>query len=338
MAPFQNNPKPWMSLCGPSLNMSMMTSIKEWNGPIQMQFLSQNVQSSIKGHLKEGYLTLSDPFYFQMQLTSQMSDIFFKSIESISYLRSTAPITLTIQPEGFVLPVKGFDMSQIQMSTGRLEIGQLEAKNEGSLQTALGILKMGQYRPGEIVPLWFAPLDFTIREGQMNCERTELLIADSLQVCLWGRINLQTDSVDAIFGLTSSCLDQAFGIKDLPKDYVLQIPVRGTLADLQVNKSKATAKIGTLLLWQQRSAAAGLVKGPGGAILGEIMSKIGPIPGGNEKAPPAKRPFPWEATHPKPSKNKTGYLSEDKDRVENRNRKLIKPSDSAIKQALKLIR
>ena len=178
--------------------------------------------------------------------------------------------------------------------------------------------------------LWFAPLDFHIQNGILNCERTEILIADNFQVCLWGNVDFPNNYLDGILGLTSSCLRKAFGIRNLPDDYVLQIPLQGTLTDVKINKGKAAAKIGALLLWQQKGAAASSIdKGPGGAFLGELLNKLGPLPGGDQKAPPAKRPFPWETQQPAARK---------KHETSANDRKLINPKDTALKQALKLIR
>jgi hypothetical protein len=241
---------------------------------------------------------------------------------------------LEISPQGFSCPVIPSNTSKIQVNKGRLEIGKVWCKNEGNLQVTLGLLKRGQYHSGDELRLWFAPLDFQIQKGLFSGERTEILIADSLQVCLWGDVNLPKNSIDAILGLTSGTLRKAFGIKDLPDNYVLQIPIRGSLDDPKIDKGSATTKIGALLIWQQRAAAAGFAKGPAGALLGEMLNKLGPLPGGDQKAPPAKTPFPWQTKgqieEKKPSSKKKKTSSVDK--------KIIHPDDSALRQALKLLR
>ncbi|MGH2638470.1 MAG: hypothetical protein ACRDF4_04210, partial [Rhabdochlamydiaceae bacterium] len=236
-------------------------------------------------------------------------------------------------PQGFSYPVVPSNLSQLQIGSGRLELGKLMCHNEGNVQTTLGLLKLGQYRAGDKLELWFAPLDFQIQNGILNCERTEILIAKDFQVCTWGSVNFPDNSIDGILGLTASCLNNAFGIKNLPENYVLQIPLRGTLIDAKIDKGKATTKIAALMLWQQKDAVGGLVKGPAGKFLGQTMSKLGPFPGGDQKAPPPKKPFPWQARQDQPttSKKKTSDASHE-------HKTLIRPEDSALKQVLKLLK
>jgi hypothetical protein len=82
------------------------------------------------------------------------------------------------------------------------------------------------------------------------------------------------------------------------------------------------------MIWQQKGAVGGMVKGPAGKFLSEGLNKLGPLPGGDQKAPPAKKPFPWDS-EAAASKKKTSEAS---------HKKHIAPEDSALKQALKLIR
>jgi hypothetical protein len=65
---------------------------------------------------------------------------------------------------------------------------------------------------------------------------------------------------------------------------------------VKINTGKATAKIAALLLWQQKDLSGAFGKGSGGAALGKFLNKIGPLPDGNSKAPPAKKPFPWDSS------------------------------------------
>lgn len=333
MAPFQNSRLSFATLCGPFINLTLDTALSQWSGPLKLNFHSDHLRSYLNGSFRQGVLTLTDPFQLHLDLTPASSRMLFGEVNplSLSSVRSEGPITLEITPDQFSYPLFPADISKIQVGKSRLELGKLFCKNEGNVQVTLGLLKLGQYQSGDDLKLWFAPLDFQIQNGVLNCERTELLIADQIQVCLWGNVDFPAHSIDAVLGLTASCLQKAFGIKDLPKNYVLQIPLRGTLTDVQINKGAATAKIGALLLWQQKGAIAGKAGGPAGAILGEMLNKMGPLPGGDQKAPPAKRPFPWESEQPKQTTNK-------KKVSENSHRKHFHPSDSALKQALKFIR
>ncbi len=327
------------TLCGPILNLSLSTTLNQWNGPLQFELHSANLRSSLKGTFNQGTLTLADTFHLQLDITQQLSQMLFKQMNplDVTSVRSTGPVTLEIAKQGFSYPLFPSNLSKLQIGSGRLELGKLMCQNEGNIQTTLGLLKLGQYRAGDELELWFAPLDFQIQNGILNCERTELLIAKDFQVCLWGDVDFPGNSIDGILGLTASCLKNAFGIKNLPENYVLQIPIRGSLTDVKIDKGKATTKIGALILWQQKDAVGGIVKGPAGKLLGETLGKLGPLPGGDQKAPPPKKPFPWDAKGKEPAKLKK-KTSQGDSQGGSEHKKLIRPEDSAIKQILKLIR
>jgi hypothetical protein len=320
------------ALCGPTLNLSLDTTLQEWTGPCSFDIHSAHLRSSLKGVFNQGTLSLTDKFYLQLDVSKELSQLLFNQTNplDITSVSSESPITLEIAKEGFSYPLFPTNLSQIQIGSGKLEMGKLLCQNTGNIQATLGLLKLGQYRPGDPLELWFAPLDFQIKNGKLNWDRTEILIARNFQVCSWGSANFPSDSVDGVIGLTASCLSRAFSIKNLPENYVLQIPLRGTLTDVKVDKEKATAKITALLLWQQKDVIGDAIKGPAGKFLGQAMGKLGPLPGGDQKAPPPKKPFPWDLESPS-SKKKTSDASHE-------NKALIRPDDSALKQAIKLIK
>jgi hypothetical protein len=320
------------TLCGPTLNLSLNTTLNAWNGPFELEIHSAGLRSSLKGLLSQGTLTLTDTFHLQLDVTRQLSEMFFRSMNplDVTSVRSEGPVTLEIGKQGFSYPLFPPNAAQIQIGAGRLELGKLLCHNEGNIQATMGLLKLGQYRPGDELELWFAPLDFQIQNGLLNCDRTEILIAKDFQVCTWGTVNLPGNSIDGILGLTSSCLKNAFGIGNLPENYVLQIPIRGSLTDVKIDKGKATTRIGALMLWQQKGSVGGIVKGPAGKLLGEALGKLGPLPGGDQKAPPPKKPFPWDKEPTSPKKKTSDAPVERK--------ALIRPDDSALKQLLKLSR
>jgi hypothetical protein len=206
----------------------------------------------------------------------------------LSAITAEAPITLKIPAQGFSYPVHPSNPALINIPSGRLDLGKLYCHNEGNVNVTLGLLKLQQFSQNQNLELWFAPLDLHVVNGIMECERTEILLAQTYQVCVWGDLKFPSKKVDMVLGLTAGCLRAAFGIKDLPNDYVLQIPMKGPMNDVKINTGKATAKIAALLLWQQKDVALGK------SSLGKLLNKVGPLPDSDTKAPPAKRPFPWE--------------------------------------------
>jgi len=282
------------AIFGPQLNLTASSTLTHWNGPIQLQLNSTNIRAVLDGAMSNGTLHLNNDFQMQLLLTPDLSRVLLNAVNplDLSAITAQAPVTLKIPSQGFSYPIQPSNTAQINIPSGRLDLGKLYCHNEGNVNITLGLLKLQQFSQSQNLELWFAPLDFHIVNGILECERTEVLIAQTYQVCVWGDLKFPSKKVDMILGLTAGCLRAAFGIKDLPDDYVLQIPMKGPMNDVKINTGKATAKIGALLLWQQKDMAFG--KSSKGQALGKLLNKVGPLPDGNAKAPPAKRPFPWE--------------------------------------------
>lgn len=322
------------TIFGPQIDLTLNTSLDHWSGPMQLQLNSTNIRASLDGVVNQGMLALKDTLHVQIMLTEDLSHLIFNSLNplSLSGMTSEGPITLQIPAEGFSFPLQTADPTKINIPSGRLELGKIFCHNEGNLNVALGLLKLSQFSQNQNLELWFAPLDFHVKGGLLDCERTEILISEKYQVCTWGKIDFIVKEVDMVLGLTASCLRQAFGIKNLPDNYVLQVPMRGPLNNVKINTAQATAKIAALLLWQQKgSLVQKNSKGTAGAFMGEFLNKLGPLPDIDSKAPPPKPPFPWD--------NKV-QLDDKKtsDATPIKKKKLFQKEDKPLKQLLKVIR
>lgn len=317
------------SLLGDHLTANGHAEISNWNGPLTLNLMSPSVQISFEGKLSDGVLTLTEPVYAGLELSQEMSRHLLKEVNplSISNIRATSPFTLNISNEGFSLPLKNFDLKKIAIPHLRVELGQVYCQNEGNLSTILSLLKLSQFSRGKEIELWFAPIDLQLNSGILTCERTEILVAGAYDICSWGDVNLNTDTMNMVLGLTGSCLQKAFGIKNLPPSYVFQIPMKGPTSDVQIDTTAAAAKLAALMLWQKKALAGGALGGPAGAILGEILDKVGVPPGMEGKTPPAKRPFPWEAD-----------TREEKDAAPKKKKKHISLDEKPLKQLFKLLR
>ncbi|MBI2743312.1 MAG: hypothetical protein HYX48_05290 [Chlamydiales bacterium] len=305
-------------LFGNALDAKAHVSLKNGSGPVQLNLKSPNSRFSIAGVVTSGVLTLSEPIHAQVLMTEELTRPMLKEVNplSISSITSSHPLTLEVQPDGFSLPLDNW--KKLSLSKAKIELGQIQCENQGAFQVTLGLLKSKQFSGDKQLHLWFAPIELSIKEGAAIIERTEILIAQTFEVAMWGKLNLIDENVDMILGLTSQCLSKAFSIQDLPPDYVMQIPMKGKMNDVQINTKAATAKIAALLIWQQKSLGGGL---PG--IAGDLLGKLATLPDSNSPTPPAKHPFPWESGKPatperkrsspsSPSKKKSGVRKEDK--------------------------
>jgi len=321
---------PFTSLFGESVNVAFSSQIQDASGPVNLTLHSPNTRASLIGQLKKGTLSLNETAHAQVIMTPALSDWIFSKINplSISGISAHNPLTLQIEPNGFSLPLFPFNLNNATIPHCRLELGQISCQNEGNITITLGLLKTAKLTDkNQKLNLWFAPIEFQVRGGTVDLERTEILVANTYDVATWGKIDLVNEYVDMVLGLTADCLQKALGIKGLPENYVLQIPLKGKLNDVKVNTSQATTKIAALMIWQKKSVAGAIAGGPAGALFGELLGKVATLPDIGSKAPPAKHPFPWEVQPQEPKKKRS-----------HSKKKGIKKGDKPLKQLLKILR
>jgi hypothetical protein len=228
-----------------------------------------------------------------MKITRELSRLFLKEVNplSLSYLYSQGPVTVDIPAQGFSLACQPFSIEESIIPNARINLGKIACSNEGNVNTALDLLKAHQFDNTQELLLWVAPLDLHLSQGTLDIERTEILLANTFDLALWGQLHFPSQDVDMTLGLTAQALRKAFGIQNLPEDYVLTIPMTGKTDNVKINTTKATAKIALLLATQQKVLSK---KGSSaGALIGGLLKQMAILPN-NDTVPPAKHPFPWE--------------------------------------------
>ncbi len=322
---------PFSTIFGETINADFSTQLSQLTGPVSLSLNSPNSRASLKGKLIKGALVLDQTLHAQGTITAEISRLILKEVNplSISYIYSLDPVTLEIPSADFYLPLYPFDVSRMNVPKAKIELGQIYCRNEGNIQATLGLLKNKQFTKDKEVKLWFAPIDLKVKKGIVDVERTEILIASTFDIAIWGNVDMVKDYVDMLLGLPAPTLQKAFGIKGLPDDYVLTIPMKGPSDNVQINTGKATAKVAMLLAWQQKALQGAVGGGPAGAIVGEFIGKLATLPDKDAKVPPAKHPFPWESG--KGSSKKATSQSEGKKRH-------FKKNEKPLKQILKVIR
>ncbi len=319
-----------MTLFGEQISGTAQAAIQNNSGPVSVLINSPSTRLSLNGSLQNGILLLDDPFVAQVTMTEEISRLFLKGLSPlpISAVRSDGPMTLIVDKENFYLPMFPWTIAKALIPHMRIELGKLVCRNEGNIHTTLDLLKQGQFSRSKDLNLWFAPMDLSLRQGIVNCERTEILVQNSIEIATWGNIDLIDNYVDAILGIPAPTLSSAFGVSGLPDNYVLQIPMKGPLDNVNIDVSSATSKIGLVLAWQKASQAAGnALGGTPGALIGGLVGKAMKLPEGDKPTPAAKHPFPWENQSSPPTQ-----LSPKK------KKSAIRPGDKPLKQLLKLLK
>ena len=282
--------EPFTLFLGPSFEATLDVSLQNAAGPIAFNLQSSKAHLDFGGVMESGSLKLAKDLKADVLLTAELGKFLLSQLNasSVQSLFSPTPLTVTISSQGFSFPLNSMDLSKIQIPSMRMDFGKLYCKNKGAMVSFLRQLKSKEPE-GKEIQIWIAPMDLHVKQGVVDVERTEILLDKAYDVALWGEVNLPNNSVNMIFGLTAQALKEAFGIQELPDNYVLKIPITGTLQDIKIKSGTATSKITALLLWQSKALSDAI--GP----FGGLLKKVIPPPGGDGKAPPAKTPYPWQA-------------------------------------------
>lgn len=300
-----NTQSPFSTLFGKTLDTICSIDLNHLTGPVTLSIQSAHTQLSLDGKCESGSLLLHKPFTLKTKITPEISCLLVNKS-----LQSQDPVLLEISPTGSSIPFYPFDAKNFTIPHAKLLLGKINCRNEGNVSTTLKLLKADNN--SKDLMLWFAPIDCSIKSGLIDFERTEILINQAWEIALWGKTNLVKDKVDMVLGLPAATLSRAFGIDKLPADYVLTIPIRGSIQNVEIDSGKASAKIAMLLAWQHKDLVG---KNPAGAIFGEVLGQLAQLPDKDVKVPPARHPFPWETSRSpkkeaKPSKKRHFTLKE----------------------------
>jgi len=111
----------------------------------------------------------------------------------------------------------------------------------------------------KLISFWFTPLYFSYDKGSLGISRFDLLVMDLYPLATWGTVNFLNDRMDMTIGLTGEAIEKAFKIPVVEPNYMLQLPLRGSIARAKIDKTKLTARLAALF--------ASVAAGPEGLLL-----------------------------------------------------------------------
>ena len=130
--------------------------------------------------------------------------------------------------------------------------------------------------------MWFSPQYFSIKDGKLHLMRMDGLINSKIRICTWGNIDLITKKIDMTLGVLGETIEHYLNIEAIPENFIIQIPIKGTIDNVKIDTKMATAKI-TALMASQANHKLGI-------FLGHLFSKME----GERPVPKPIGPFPWE--------------------------------------------
>ncbi len=274
------------ALIGHRVNAQLNVNLSEMTGPIQLAINGTIGKLSLDGYLSQGILTLQSPLSAEFSITPTLQDSILDELLPFlnSAYSSEEPIRITINQNGFSYPLWSQDPYQFSVGAMRIDLGKMYFKNDYQIAQILNILKYSTDM--NLISVWFTPLYLSYESGVANIDRIDMLVADRYPVAVWGKVNFYDDYINMKIGLGGLTLRQAFGLKGVPKDYYLQLSMKGSLSDPSINSNKASTKIAAFI--------AQLRGGPQGVIVGGLMDLLGGTLGQKPIPKPTTQPFPWE--------------------------------------------
>ena len=274
------------ALIGSRMNSEVKASLEEMRGPVSIAIQGENGQLSLQGFFSRGFLKLKTPLQSKIRVTPALGDSLFEDI--VPLLKGTFsadhPIQVVIDPENFQFPVQNWKPQNVRVERSMLNFGKLQIKPKGTLIETLQLLRV-KADPNTPMEVWFTPIFMEMRDGVAHINRFDLLIDQKIPIAIWGTVDFVKDRVQMTLGLSAETLSRSFGVKKLPKGYMMQLPIRGTTSEVHIDQAKSAAKVGALI--------AQLKNTPQGALIGNILDVLG---GGlTEKKPPkpTTNPLPW---------------------------------------------
>lgn len=273
------------AVIGETINVDVLAQIHRMNGDVQVYLKGKNGKVGLDATIQKGILTLNKPFTMEIAVTPELDKTILEDlIPILSGVKSAdRPITITIDPQGFALPLRPWDIKTVQIGQATVDLGKMVFNREGQLGSVLGLLKITG--GGGDLSVWFTPLYLQLQEGVLKVKRMDMLALNNFTMALWGRIDLIKDKVDMKLGLTGWTLSQALNLTNIPDDAMLPLQLKGTLGEASIDKAKAAARISALVAQHQGSPQGLLI----GAVLGIASGTLT-----EEKAPPpTTNPLPW---------------------------------------------
>ncbi|NGX41488.1 MAG: hypothetical protein KR126chlam4_01329 [Candidatus Anoxychlamydiales bacterium] len=264
-------------ILGSSLDLHVESTLDSLKGPIDIDIKSTNANASLNLFYEKDKITLTK----SATIVLSLSPINPKFANNITYLASqkNSPIIIRISKDGFLYPISPFKTQNLKIGHMSVDLNKMLISNTGAIRTMTTLAKL---RASNVVSMWFTNVNIQIENGMLFSDRMDFLIDEAVHLCTWGKIDLNNRALKMNLGITADTLYSVFGIQNLPDDYVIKIPIKGTIDNPKIDASKATAKIIALSTLQQSSGI--------GSIIGGIITKFQK----DQDIPPAKRPFPWE--------------------------------------------
>lgn len=286
------------ALIGSQIDADFHAEIKKGQGPVSANLKGINGSAFVEGVISPTAFQLTSPLKASLKITSQLERFFLR--ESLPFLSnavsSNEPIELTIAKEGFFIPLPSPNIQNIQIGSAIVDLHKIQFTRDGQLGKVASLLGINQ-NPFEV---WFTPVYLSITDGYLDVKRVDMLVAQGYPLASWGVVDFKKDALKFTIALTPAALQNAFQVKT-SNSYLLQIPVRGSISRPEIDTTKVTTRISSLVA-QSRG-------GPEGLVLGTVLDAASGAYTEDKAPQPTTSPLPW-TTHADTKKSDKESLPE----------------------------
>jgi len=272
------------AILGNLLTTRTKVQLSNGNGPFFMELKGQNANVLLDGHIANGWLTLNKDLQVQMAITPQLGKYVLDGFLPIlsGTLSANQPLKLMISRQGFAFPISDYQ-NPMAISIGKaiLEPMQLKFSSQAEIAKVLNLLSPH----ADQIAVNLTPTYFSLSDGIVKIERVDMLINDSYPIAAWGKVDIGKSKVNMIIGLFGASISKAFNVSGIPNNTLLQLPLKGSLHNASIDRTKAAARLSTLVAQSQG--------GPQGFVIGTVLDIA--TGGFTESPPPAPttNPLPW---------------------------------------------
>lgn len=272
------------AVLGANINAKVRAQLQSMNGPVYVDIKGTNGQLLVDAQLYKGNITLRNDIKAEVTVTPQLGIYVLSEFLPVmnGIISSDKPLKLTIAKQGFTIPIKNIDISNIFVGRGTLELGKVSFTNKSQIAKVLSLLTPAN---AEQIHVWTTPAYFSLSNGVVKLERIDLLINERYPIASWGTADISNDRLNMVIGLSGMAISKAFGVSGISKGYMLQLPLKGTLNGASIDKTKAAGRLSALVAQSQG--------GPQGLVLGTVLD----IATGGMTEPkvpkPSTDPLPW---------------------------------------------
>ena len=273
------------AVIGPTLNAELSAQLKHMDGPIFADIRGNNGHILADTYLNKGILTLRKNLDAQVKITEDLGNVILQNILPVAnkIKPSDQPVKLTIDREGFAVPIWDFNILTTEIPRFTLELGKVHFSNRSELAKVLSLLTTVKT---DELSVWVTPAYFSLSKGTIKLERVDLLINETYPIASWGTVDIGDDKVRMTIGLSGNAISKAFGLTNIPNGYMLQLPLRGTLDSASIDVTKATARISALVAQTQG--------GVPGLVIGTVLDLANGSMKTHATPPPTTKPLPWQ--------------------------------------------